>query len=63
MPIYENLTDDEIIELWLERSALMEFDGGLTREKADRAAYHDIRRLIGNVPVPKVIRDAVRVVK
>lgn len=60
MPIYNDLTDDEIIELWEERSAIMENDGELSRELADRRAYFDIRNLIGNVPVPQVIRDDVR---
>jgi len=58
--IYNNLTAEEIIELWQERSAIMEIDGGLTREQADKRAYFDIRNLIGNVPVPEVIREAVR---
>ena len=62
MPIYNNLTDDEIIELWQERSAIME-DGGMTRELADRRAYFDLKTLVGNVPMPQVIRDAVRLSK
>jgi len=32
----------------------------LPRKTAERAAYFDLRRLIGSVPVPQVIRDAVR---
>ena len=61
--IYRNLTDAELIELWEERAAIMEFDGGMERKQAERAAYFDMRKLIGNVPVPKVIRDAVRVAR
>lgn len=59
MPIYNNLTEDQIIEIWQERSSIME-ENGMTRELADKRAYYDLRNLIGTVPVPKVIRDAVR---
>jgi len=59
LPIYTNLTEAELIELWQERSAVME-ESGMDRKDADRAAYFDLRRLIGSVPVPQVIRDAVR---
>ena len=31
-------------ENWAERSAIMEHMGGLTRDQADEAAYHDIIR-------------------
>jgi len=58
--VYKDLTDEELIFLWQERSAIMEIDGGLDRKTAERAAYFDLRRLIGSVPVPQVIRDAVR---
>lgn len=29
---------------WLERSAIREFDGGMTRADADRAAYAEVSR-------------------
>lgn len=60
MVIYIGLSDAEIVELWKERSSIMEHDGGLDRQTAERRAYEDIRKLIGNVPVPQEIRDAVR---
>jgi len=30
-------------ELWEERAAIMEYDGNMTREDAERAALEDIR--------------------
>lgn len=35
------LTEDEL-ELWEERAAIMEYDGGLSREEAEREAFDDI---------------------
>lgn len=53
-------TEEELIELYEERAAIMEFDGGLTREKAEQAAYWDWRKQVGSVVVPAVIRDKAR---
>lgn len=39
------LTKDQK-EIWLERAAIMEYDGGLTRREANRRAYEV---LFGNV--------------
>lgn len=33
-------------ELWEERSGIMEFDGGMTRKRAEREAENDIRRMV-----------------
>jgi hypothetical protein len=38
----------------------MEFDGGLTRKQAERAAYFDWRKQFPNVIVPEQIRSKVR---
>lgn len=68
------MTDADLIELWSERAAVLEFDGKtdaeLTamnenarkwwRKDCERKAYFDLRRLVGNVPVPEVIRERVR---
>lgn len=32
----------EFKELWEERAAIMEFDAGMTREEAEKAAFADI---------------------
>lgn len=68
------MTDADLIELYEERCSILEFDGKtdaeLTamnenerkrwRRDCERAAYFDLRRLVGNVPVPEVIRERVR---
>jgi hypothetical protein len=38
------LTPDEWYMLWSERSAVIEFDGGLSREQAEFSALSDILR-------------------
>ena len=36
--------DPELYVWWEERAAIMEFDGGLTREEAEREALHLTRQ-------------------
>ena len=56
-----NYTEDELIELFDERAAIREFDGGMSRKDAEREAYYDLRRLVGNdVYIPEAIRELVR---
>ena len=43
-------SEDAIIELFRERVALMNVDGGLSEFEATRAAYFELRRAGGNVP-------------
>lgn len=38
---------DEVVELWSERAAVREYDGGQSRADAERDAVGDVRRLIG----------------
>lgn len=40
----EGVTDDEQQELFEERAAIREFDGGMDRESAERAACADVER-------------------
>jgi hypothetical protein len=54
------VSEQELVELYEERAAIMEFDGGLTRKQAERAAYFDWRKQFPGVVVPEVIRDKVR---
>lgn len=54
------MTDSDLIELYEERVAIRIYDGEMPERLALRAAYFDLRRLVGNVPVPEVIRDRVR---
>jgi hypothetical protein len=50
-------TEEAIIELWNERAAIREHEGGLSRTAAERAAYFDLKRL---VPVPFVVPDVIK---
>ncbi len=47
-----NYTDQEIIELWDERAAIAEFDGGLTREQADAQGANEIQRSLPERKLP-----------
>lgn len=49
-------TDDEIAEQWEERSAIMEYDGGLSRRFAEVKAAMVIRKQYGRVPAAVVER-------
>ena len=54
-------TEAELIELYDERAAIREHDGGMSREQAEEAAYYDLRRIVGQgVSVPVEIREKVR---
>jgi len=54
-------TEAELIELWEERSAIREFDGGMRRDLAEQAAYWDVKNMLGRkVKMPEEIRDRVR---
>ena len=54
-------TEVELIERYEEIAAIMEHDGGMTRESAENAAYYEWRKIVGReVVVPEVIRERVR---
>ena len=54
-------TESELIELWEERAAIREFDGCMTRDRAEQAAYWDVKNMLGReVKMPEEIRDRVR---
>ena len=40
----DRLTDAEVIELWEERAAIIEHDGGQPRLDAERRAYVQVKR-------------------
>lgn len=42
-----NWTDEEIMELYLERCAIREYVGEIRRDEAQRLAYYDVRNLLG----------------
>ena len=54
------VTEQDIIELWEERAAIREFDGNMRRDLAERAAYFDLRKMLGQFVVPDAIREKVR---
>lgn len=55
------MTDEHLIELFEERAAIMEFCAGMPRQEAERAAYFDLRRLVGKeVPMPEYVREKAR---
>jgi nitroreductase len=37
---------DDVRDLWNERAAVREFDGGLSRAEAEHAAYDDVAQLL-----------------
>ncbi|MCU1301938.1 MAG: hypothetical protein JWQ87_2222 [Candidatus Sulfotelmatobacter sp.] len=41
---------DEWRELFVERAGIMEFDGGMTRKRAEQEAELDIRRMVERQP-------------
>jgi hypothetical protein len=51
----KSYTDDELIELWEERAAIMEFDGGLERRQANYLACKELMREIAVKRIPKTI--------
>jgi len=58
MTSYTDYTEDELIELYEERAAIMELDGGLPRKEAERRAYWDWRKTVGyRTVVPVRIRE------
>lgn len=51
------MSDQELIEAFEERAAIMEFDGGLTRAEAEQAAYMELVRKLGfGVEFPEQIK-------
>ena len=44
------MTETEILALWHERAAIREYDGGMTRDRAEYQALRDVRKIIGELP-------------
>lgn len=38
---------DDVLELWIERAAIREYEGGATRRDAESAAYFDVANMLG----------------
>ncbi len=57
-------TDEALEELYIERCGVREHDGLMSREAAERAAVHDVRRLVGReVRLPGTITDKAKFTK
>lgn len=50
------MTDEEQKELFNERAAIREYDGGLPREKAERLAHEDVQKALFTAEVQSVVR-------
>lgn len=58
---YSTYTERELIELYEERASIRQYDGGMTRIAAEKAAYWDWRRIVGpGVSAPEYIRKMAR---
>jgi len=44
-PCYRELLSDDLIELWEERAAIMEYEGRLSREEAEWQAFLCVQSL------------------
>lgn len=53
-------TPAELIELFNERAAVREYDGGMRRKEAEQAAYWDVKKLVGEVKLPREIFEVIR---
>lgn len=50
-------TEQELIEIFEERAAIREYEAGMSRSEAEKAAYFDWRKIVGDkVKVPEEIR-------
>ena len=50
-------SDDELLEIYNERVAVRELDGGLSKPRAEQQAYFDFRAIVGGgFSVPPEIR-------
>ena len=50
------MTDRDLIELYEERAAIIEYDGGLPRHIAEQQAYWQWRQMVGaGVKAPEAI--------
>lgn len=52
------MTDEDALELWHERAAIREFDGGQSRSQANFNAAKDLRNIYGTIP--RCVKNAVK---
>lgn len=57
----DQYTETELIEIYEERAAIREYDGGMSRKEAERAAYFDWRKIVGRgIVAPEWIQERAR---
>lgn len=50
-------SEEELIDMFENRAAMMEFEGDMTLQQANQRAYFDIRAIVGErVPMPEHVR-------
>ena len=49
------MTDEQLIELFNERAAIIEYDGKRSRVDAELAAYGEMRKLVGRTPSGRAV--------
>jgi hypothetical protein len=55
------LTDREHLDYWHERAAVYEYDGGMSRNQAESAAFRDWRKAVGfGIEAPEEMQASVR---
>jgi hypothetical protein len=57
------VTERDLIELYEERAAILEYDGGLPRHIAEQQAYWQWRRMVGRCKAPQQVIDTVEKAK
>ncbi len=49
------MTDEQLIERFNERAAIMEYDGKRPRIDAELASYAELRKLVGRTPSGRAV--------
>ena len=47
----------DLLELFNERAAILEFDAGLPRAEAEKRAYFELRRIYGRQAIPEEVKE------
>lgn len=50
----------DIIELFHERAAILEYDAGYARPEAEKRAYFELRNRFGREAIPKEVLEIVK---
>jgi hypothetical protein len=50
----------DLLELFHERAAIIEFEAKQPRREAEKRAYYELRRIYGRDAIPREVTDIVR---